>query len=107
MVIIMKILITGGPGTGKTLYSVFLADNLHNLPIIESDNFTDFSSFTNKVKELSNCIAVVQDSKFFTEQLKFDQHFRCSRNMDNLEKFFVSSPTGVEEHLFSDMGEYY
>lgn len=103
----MRILITGVPGTGKTLYSTYLADTRYNYPIYEADNFSDFNALTEKIKELENCIVVIQHKKFFKEKLKFDLHLECYRILEENEKFFVKTPTGVEEHLFSDMGEYY
>ena len=103
----MRILITGRPATGKTLYSTYLADTRYNYPIYEVDNFSDFNVLTDKVKEIENCIVVIQHEKFFKEKLKFDLHLELYRNIEDLEKFYVKSPSGIEEHLFSDMGEYY
>lgn len=103
----MRILITGAPGTCKTLYSTYLADTRYNYPIYEADNFSDFNTLTEKVKELENCIVVIQHKKFLKENLKFDLHLECYRIFEENEKFFVNTPTGVEEHLFADMGEYY
>ncbi|MEX8074673.1 hypothetical protein AB7B71_01640 [Acinetobacter nosocomialis] len=103
----MKILISGRPATGKTIYAKYLADTRYSYPIYESASFNDFSVLVEKIKNIENCIVVIQHHQSFRANLNFDLHFECMRNIDEFEKFFVKSPTGDEEHLFSDMNKYY
>lgn len=97
----MRILITGRPASGKSLYASHLSSRYKHI-IYEADNFTDFNALTDKVKNLENCIVVIQHKKFLTEKLEFDLHFECTRYIDDLDNFYVTSSSGTQKCLFSD-----
>lgn len=105
----MKILITGAPASGKTIYARFLSDTRYNYPVYDFDNFTNFYSFTDSFKDLVDCIVILQHQKFLNEAIKFDLHFECTRFIDDDfdHKILVKSTAGIEEFYTQDLQKYF
>lgn len=75
----MKILITGKPGAGKSLFSKYLNSKHLYLTLIDFDEFTDRHLFESKILNTKDCIVVIQHEKFITVSISFDRRYECNR----------------------------
>lgn len=94
----MKILITGHPGSGKSIFARYLKDKNPDFTIIESDE-------CDSIKENENCIVVIQHQKFLPAPIKFEKSYQCTRLED--ESFQVDDGSTVQQFAFLDLEQYF
>lgn len=82
-VYIMKILITGVPGAGKSNFARYLHSKNPTYDLIDFQNFDDRHSFERAVLDSEKCIVVIQHSKFFITNISFDRHYVATRSKLN------------------------
>lgn len=79
----MKILITGVPGSGKSLFLArFKANPKHrHFDFFDTDKF-DYLELPNLIRNSDNCFVVVQAKKFLPDDIKFDRKYQCLSSSD-------------------------
>jgi len=104
----MKILITGFAGSGKSLFSRYLLSHYSgiypNYSIVDIDDFPNFNDFQAKALYSQNCFVVLQNERFFKENIKFDRVYRCSRLDDN---FLITDGFLRQEFDLNDFKPYF
>lgn len=99
----MKILVTGRPRAGKSLFAKYLKTKHPDFTIIESDYCgLDRKWFYTSIKNTENCIVVIQHKKLIEVPIKFDVFYECTRLND--DKFQVNDGLNIEEFEFSNLG---
>lgn len=98
----MKILVTGRPGAGKSLFAKHLKTQYPHFTIIESEDCgLDRKWFYTSIKNTENCIVVIQHKKFIQVPIEFDKFYECTRLTDDI--FQVSDGSNIEEFEFSNI----
>lgn len=102
----MKILITGHPGSGKSIFSKYLSSKYKNFTIIEFDDFyPDIKAFESKAQSTDDCIVVIQHQKFIKSLIKFDKVYKCTRVA--FDVFQVDDGSTVNNFAFLDFEQYF
>ena len=102
----MKILITGRPGSGKSIFAKYLKDQHPDFTIIEFDDFyPDIKAFESKAQSADDCIVVIQHQKFIKSPIKFDKSYQCTRV--ETEAFQVNDGTEIQNFAFLDLEQYF
>lgn len=98
----MKILVTGRPRAGKSIFAKHLKTEYPDFTIIESDDCgLDRKWFYTSIKNTENCIVVIQHKKFIQVPIEFDKLYECTRLTDDI--FQVNDVSSLEEFEFSNM----
>lgn len=96
----MKILVTGRPRAGKSLFAKHLNTEYPDFTIIESDDCgLDRKWFYTSIKNTENCIVVIQHKKLIQVPIEFDKFYECTRLTDEI--FQVNDGSNIEEFEFS------
>lgn len=102
----MKILITGKPGTGKTIFANYLKSRHSDFTVIEFDDYlSDREAFESKILKTKDCIVVIQHQKFITVSVSFDKTYECIR--ESKESFQVTDGFLIQGFLFKEMSKYF
>lgn len=102
----MKILITGSPGSGKSIFSNYLHSKLKDFFIIEFDEcLSDLSVFQARVLNSQNSIVVVQDKYLISFDFVFDREYVCSRHSHKI--FSVTDGFISQAFTFREMKKYF
>ena len=76
----MKILVTGHPGSGKTIFAKYLKDLLFDHEIIEFDEYQSYINlFYMKLRDTEKYILVIQHKKLLNESIDFDKTYQLQR----------------------------
>lgn len=103
----MKILITGHPGSGKSIFARYLKTQYPDFTIIEFDDCgLDRKWFYTNIKNTENCIVVIQHQKFIQTPIEFDKFYQCFRVNDNAFQVLEDSKVFYESE-FHNMQEYF
>ncbi|RZG66682.1 AAA family ATPase [Acinetobacter wuhouensis] len=95
----MKILVTGRPGAGKSLFAKHLTKQYPDFTIIELDQCgLDRKWFYTSIKNTQNCIVVIQHKKFIEQDIEFDNFYECTRLNDDI--FQVNDGLNIENIEF-------
>lgn len=98
----MKILVTGRPRAGKSIFAKHLKTEYPDFTIIESDDCgLDRKWFYTSIKNTENCIVVVQHKKLIQVPIEFDKFYECTRLSNDM--FQVNDGSNVEFFELSKM----
>lgn len=106
-----KILITGKPGAGKSIYAKYLKFKLKNTELIEFDECNNINDFINKIRSVSNeknLIAVIQSEDFIKGKFNkdfFNRKYECLR--EGFKSFYISDGIIKEEWSFKNMYNFF
>lgn len=101
----MKILITGHPGSGKTIFSKFLKYLLSDHEIIEFDEYqSNMNLFYIKLRDTEKYILVIQHKKLLNESIDFDKAFKLQRI--DYESFQIDGGSTIRTFDFLDFEKY-
>jgi len=102
----MKILITGHPGSGKSIFARYLKAQYPDFSIIEFDDCgLDRKWFYTNIEKTENCIVVIQHQKFLQVPIKFDKSYQCTRV--ETEAFQVKDSSTIQYFAFLDLEQYF
>ena len=102
----MKILITGHPGSGKSIFARYLKTQYPDFTIIEFDECgLDRKWFYTNIEKTENCIVVIQHQKFLQAPIKFDKVYKCTRV--EFDAFQVDDSSTVKKFAFLDFEQYF
>ena len=94
----MRILITGHPGSGKSIFARYLKDQHPDLTIIEYYE-------SDLIEKTDNFIVVIQHQKFLRTPIEFDKSYKCTRLAHDV--FQVECGSTIQQFAFLDLEQYF